>query len=178
MDRSYAVALGTRMRAIRNQQGLSLHGVERKSNGVWKAVVIGSYERGDRAVSVQRLAHIADFYGVPLHEMLPTPPTRLQPDKTPRLALDLTALPRIPAGQGSGVTRFTAAIQERRGDYNGKVLTVREDDLFALSIIYDVAPGMLLRALVAWGVLIGEPSSLYAGLNRNGGGRVQAAGVR
>ena len=65
MATEYARALGGRLRAIRTQQGLSLHGVEEKSEGRWKAVVVGSYERGDRAVTVQRLAELADFYAVP-----------------------------------------------------------------------------------------------------------------
>ena len=47
MTSDYARALGARLRAIRTQQGLSLHGVEKKSKGRWKAVVVGSYERGD-----------------------------------------------------------------------------------------------------------------------------------
>ena len=67
----YAKALGAKLRAIRQQQGLSLHGVEQKSGGRWKAVVVGSYERGDRAVTVQKLAELADFYGVPVNELLP-----------------------------------------------------------------------------------------------------------
>src|SRR5881275_3590820 len=70
-NEGYAKALGTRLRAIRMQQHRSLHGVERKSGGKWKAVVVGSYERGDRAVSVQRLADLADFYGVPVSDLLP-----------------------------------------------------------------------------------------------------------
>ena len=36
-DREYARALGGRLRAVRSQQRLSLHGVERKSGGKWKA---------------------------------------------------------------------------------------------------------------------------------------------
>src|SRR6478752_8256875 len=44
MSQDYAHALGARLRAIRAQQGLSLHGVEEKSEGRWKAVVVGSYE--------------------------------------------------------------------------------------------------------------------------------------
>ena len=47
MASDYARALGARLRAIRTQQGLSLHGVEEKSEGRWKAVVVGSYERGE-----------------------------------------------------------------------------------------------------------------------------------
>src|SRR6266567_446908 len=71
MSTEYAKQLGAKLRAIRTQQGLSLHGVEQKSQGRWKAVVVGSYERGDRAVTVQRLAELAHFYGVPVHELLP-----------------------------------------------------------------------------------------------------------
>ena len=71
MSSEYAKQLGAKLRAIRTQQGLSLHGVEEKSQGRWKAVVVGSYERGDRAVTVQRLAELADFYGVPVQELLP-----------------------------------------------------------------------------------------------------------
>src|SRR3954452_18408278 len=76
-NEGYAKALGTRLRAIRMQQHLSLHGVERKSGGKWKAVVVGSYERGDRAVSVQRLAELADFYGVPVNDLLPGEPVEV-----------------------------------------------------------------------------------------------------
>ena len=153
MNRSYAEALGERMRAIRNQQGLSLHGVERKSRGRWKAVVIGSYERGDRAVSVTRLADIASFYGVPIHELLPDPAPKPMAEQPPRLVLDLTAIPRVPAGQSVGLVRFVSAIQARRGDYNGRVLTIRQEDLMCLAVVYDVAPAVLLRALLAWGVI-------------------------
>ena len=71
MPSDYAKSLGSRLRSIRQQQGLSLQGVEEKSNGRWKAVVVGSYERGDRAVTVQRLAELAEFYGVPVGELLP-----------------------------------------------------------------------------------------------------------
>ena len=66
MAQDYAHALGARLRSIRAQQGLSLHGVEEKSEGRWKAVVVGSYERGDRAVTVAKLAELAEFYGVPV----------------------------------------------------------------------------------------------------------------
>jgi hypothetical protein len=42
MSNDYAKALGAKLRAVRNQQGLSLQGVEAKSQGAWKAVVVGS----------------------------------------------------------------------------------------------------------------------------------------
>jgi transcriptional regulator with XRE-family HTH domain len=69
----YAKTLGARLRAIRTAQGLSLQGVEDLSLGRWKAVVIGSYERGDRAVTVENLDRIAQFYGIPTIDLLPSP---------------------------------------------------------------------------------------------------------
>ena len=68
---TFAKALGARLRAIRTQQGLSLQGVEELSRGRWKAVVVGSYERGDRSVTVEKLAGLAQFYGIPTIDLLP-----------------------------------------------------------------------------------------------------------
>src|SRR3712207_5315318 len=67
----YQRRLGSRLRAIRQQQGLTLQQVEEISSGKWKAVVVGSYERGDRAVSVAKLAELSEFYNVPVSELLP-----------------------------------------------------------------------------------------------------------
>jgi transcriptional regulator with XRE-family HTH domain len=58
------LALGGRLRALRQELGLSLSDVEQSSDGALNAVVMGSYERGDRTVSVVRLDELATFYGV------------------------------------------------------------------------------------------------------------------
>src|ERR1700729_1543076 len=86
----YATELGHRLREIRQQQGLSLHGVQAKSGDRWKAVVIGSYERGDRSITAHRLAELADFYGVPMARLLPgTDSGQDAPPVRRRLMLDL-----------------------------------------------------------------------------------------
>src|SRR6201988_242100 len=96
MSTEYAKALGARLRAIRTQQGLSLHGVEQKSQGRWKAVVVGSYERGDRAVTVQRLAELAHFYGVPVQALLPDAAPTGSSEPPPKLVLGLAAVQSFP----------------------------------------------------------------------------------
>ena len=150
----YAKALGGRLRAIRTQQGLSLHGVEEKSQGRWKAVVVGSYERGDRAVTVQRLSELADFYGVPVGELLPEGHTIVAaPEAAARIIIDLEQLSSVPREQAAPLARYAATIQSQRGDYNGRVLSIRQEDLRSLAVIYDASPSALTERLIGWGVL-------------------------
>jgi transcriptional regulator with XRE-family HTH domain len=143
----YQQQLGQRLRAIRSQQGLTLQDVEDRSEGAWKAVVIGSYERGDRAVSVSKLSALARFYGVPMRELLPeTEAPNGEPHGAPRVVLDLT---RIPADDEAdeamvALSRYARRIQLQRGDYNGRMLSLRADDLKALAIAFDREPEDLL----------------------------------
>lgn len=159
MPSEYAKSLGARLRAIRTQQGLSLHGVEEKSKGRWKAVVVGSYERGDRAVTVQKLSELAAFYGVPVAELLPGGSPSGAAEAPPRLVLDLERLAAAPVEAASPLLRYAATIQSQRGDYNGKVLSIRQEDLRALAVIYDKAPSGLTEDLLRWGVLTPQSSA-------------------
>ena len=149
----YAKALGGRLRAIRTQQGLSLHGVEEKSRGRWKAVVVGSYERGDRAVTVQRLAELAEFYGVPVAELLPEGGAVTNHEPAAKVIIDLERLSQVPPEQAAPLARYAATIQSQRGDYNGRVLSIRHEDLRSLAVIYDSSPSALTEQLITWGVL-------------------------
>jgi transcriptional regulator with XRE-family HTH domain len=155
---SYPQSLGQRLRAIRVQQGLSLHGVEKKSGGRWKGVVIGSYERGSRAVTVQRLAELAEFYGVPVAELLPEGSGGVSIETAPRLILDLERLQELPAAEAAPLARYTSTLQAQRGDYNGRVMSIRHEDLRSLAVIYDDTPSQLAARLVSWGVLTPEPA--------------------
>ena len=152
----YAKVLGSRLRAVRTQQGLSLQGVEEKSKGRWKAVVVGSYERGDRAVTVQRLSELAGFYGIPVHELLPEGQTTSATEPLSRLVIDLEQLSSVPADKAAPLARYAATIQSQRGDYNGRVLSIRQEDLRSLAVIYDASPSALTEQLVGWGVLASD----------------------
>ncbi len=137
----YAKALGAKLRGIRQQQGLSLHGVEQKSGGRWKAVVVGSYERGDRAVTVQKV------------ELLPEGRVPSGAEPATKIVINLERLQQLPAEKVGPLARYAATIQSQRGDYNGKVLSIRTEDLRSLAIIYDMTPGELTEQLIEWGGL-------------------------
>ena len=155
-DIDYAQALGERLRNIRVQKGMSLQDVQQASKGKWKAAVVGAYERGDRNVTVARLSELAGFYGVPVSEILPGddgPVNPGQPEGRRRVVLDLEGLDRVPESDRDPLARFTHAIQIQRGDYNGRVLTIREDDLMALALLYQTTADELSKRLAEWGLL-------------------------
>lgn len=97
-------ALGQRLRAARRHRGWSLGDVEAHTGGEFKASVVGAYERGERAISVQRFVSLSEVYSTPASELLPAP-------FDPELVIDLDAL----AGEdGDLVDRYLAAIQMMR----------------------------------------------------------------
>jgi transcriptional regulator with XRE-family HTH domain len=155
ISREYPKALGERLRNIRLQKGMSLQDVQQASGGKWKAAVVGAYERGDRNVTVARLSELADFYGVPVSEILPeeTQGRTGVTNGRRRVVLDLESLSKVPENDRDPLARFTSAIQVKRGDFNGRVLTIREDDLMALSLLYQTTADDLARRLDEWGLL-------------------------
>lgn len=152
----YQRRLGARLRAIRQQQGLTLQQVEERSTGKWKAVVVGSYERGDRAVSVAKLAELSEFYNVPVSELLPKEAMMGTPSSgaPAKVMLDLRKLSRSDLDpELRPLSRFAHTIQLQRGDFNGSVLTIRGEDLRALSVIYGTDPDELVIRLEDEGIL-------------------------
>lgn len=151
-DQDYAHVFGSRLRAIRAMHGLTLHGVEVKSGGRWMAGTLGSYERGHRAMTVAKLAELANFYDVGIEELLP--------DRVPsrdsgsvKLVIDLHRVATMPADRVGPLARYAAAIQSDREGLGNKMLDIRPDDMRSLATIYGIPPETLTKQLVAWGVL-------------------------
>jgi transcriptional regulator with XRE-family HTH domain len=156
-NRAYAREVGARLRTIRTQQGRSLQQVEALSRGRWKTAAVGSYERGDRMVTVENLAALAAFYGVPVAELLPDTRPDPLPARTARVVLNLPALTGAPGEHAGPLRRWVAEIQRERGDYAGRVLSIRHGDLRTLAILYDRTPDELIDMLRRWKAL--DPTS-------------------
>jgi transcriptional regulator with XRE-family HTH domain len=59
-----AEAAGLALRRARTANGLTLREVVRRSNGIFKASTVAAYERGERAISLQRFCDLAGVYGI------------------------------------------------------------------------------------------------------------------
>jgi transcriptional regulator with XRE-family HTH domain len=140
--------VGERLRAIRRQKGLSLHDVEARSGQEFKASVLGAYERGERAISVPRLLRLAELYRVPPDQLLPRNGNGNGSDveidltdsssslsKGDGFTIDLVRLHETDDEDATVVARYAATIQLQRQDFNGQMLTIRNDDLRVLAAV-------------------------------------------
>jgi len=154
-DKAFTSSVGQRLRAIRQAQGLSLAEVEARSDGRWSASAVGAYERGFRTLSLPRLKSLADFYRVPVAVLLGEPLPVEQTGERRKIVLDLEAMHKI--DPAAPIRRFVQSIIESRGDFNGRVLSLRHDDLKALCTLVggDIPTGV--AQLRSWGVMIDGP---------------------
>ncbi len=150
---AFSIEVGQRLRAVRRARRLSLDDVERKAGGRWSASAIGAYERGFRNLSVPRLHELAVFYEVPMSALLGASeePGRAT-EATSRLVIDLEALGQAP--DVAPILRYLQTIIVARGDFNGRVLSVRRDDVRALCAICQRTEKDLFETLDGWGALL------------------------
>ncbi len=91
---------------------------------------------------------------MPVSELLPAgapPSTKTSPSA--RLVIALNRLQKTTSEPGALLARYAAAIQSQRGDYNGRVLSLREADLQTLATIYGASPTEVTEQLLECGVL-------------------------
>lgn len=164
----YERRVGRRLREVRRQKGLTLQDVEAAPGSDFKTSALSAYERGERAISVPRLQRLAQFYGVPVDQLLPSDllgdeeeeprgdvvapgagdDRRQGPEDLPtRLRVDLRQLEQLSDPEAKMLRRYVEAIQRRRGDFNGRVLTLRHDDLRHLAWVSGTDAVQLLSRL-------------------------------
>ena len=140
-----------KLRMIRKSKGWSLQDVERNSNGKWKAVVIGSYERSDRSISLRKAISLMEFYQVPISELFP----EISPEvKARSISINLAKLAEAQSINSESLRRFTKSIGDRRKDWNGKLLTIRANDLQFLSLLLGLNESAALDYLAEADLLI------------------------
>jgi transcriptional regulator with XRE-family HTH domain len=140
-----------RLRIIRKSKGWSLQDVERNSNGKWKAVVIGSYERSDRSISLRKAISLMEFYQVPISELFP----EISPEAEARsISINLAKLAVDQSSNSESLRKFTKSIGDRRKDWNGKLLTIRANDFQFLTLLLGLNESATLDYLAEADLLI------------------------
>jgi transcriptional regulator with XRE-family HTH domain len=155
---AYSRQVGERLRVIRKQKRLSLQEVEAQSNQEFKASVLGAYERGERALSVPRLDRLAQFYAVPIEQLLPREITgsevaALASPLGEKLAIDVSKLMQLSGSPFEMLARYLRLIQVQRQDFNGRVITVRGDDVRSIAAMLDVPVDQVGDRLLALDLL-------------------------
>ena len=174
---AYARAVGARLRAMRKQMRLSLQAVEAMSEQEFKASVLGAYERGERAISVPRLQRLAKLYDVPVDQLLPPDDAAMTrwgaggthrggrrrsapggpcqtASGTEKVAIDLTKLHTVSGPERDLLRRFLSMIQVHRQDFNGRMITIRAEDVRAIACLFGVTPDSMGSRLDELGLLV------------------------
>jgi transcriptional regulator with XRE-family HTH domain len=141
--------IGANLRKVRKSQGLTLQQVERKSHGAWKAVVVGSYERNDRSLSLKKAIELAEFYHIPIDQLLGIAQPAPTSDTGPRTILDLRRLQAYTKhfDDLTMVSHFAALICAKRKDWNGEVLSLRQSDQTTLALLAFTSEAEILKKL-------------------------------
>lgn len=144
-----------KLREIRKSKGWSLQDVESKSKGKWKAVVIGSYERSDRAISLKKAIELMAFYQVPISALFEENNVGQSNTVNQRpIVIDQRSLAISTDSNLDGVKRLIALIAARRRDWNGEVLSLRSTDLQFLSLLLNTSDQDAIDFLKNGGYLI------------------------
>jgi transcriptional regulator with XRE-family HTH domain len=144
-----------RLRGLRLAAGMTLKQVEIKSRGNWKSVVVGSYERGTRHLSLLKAVELCEFYGADISSLGQFGESEV----SQALVLDLRQLSKLRELPDEIVTitnRLASRITSKRGDRNGTVLSLRELDIETLEVGLGRSRGEVLELLKRRGSLLIE----------------------
>jgi transcriptional regulator with XRE-family HTH domain len=123
--------LRSQLRKVRIAKGLTLRQVSMQSKGTISAIALGSYERGDRSISTEKLLEIAQLYQVPVSELM-TPTEK--GIRSGRVIIDLNKLANNPADSNDAALKIIQRIAHLRHDWNGQVISLRGSDIDLLKI--------------------------------------------
>src|SRR5262249_36931050 len=144
---------GERVGSVRGPKGRARPERGARSRVEGKASGLGAYERGERAISVPRLLRLAEIYQVPGDQLLPRT-TDVDADFTHRdgafeesFTIDLERLRDLDDAEASVLSRYAKTIQLQRQDFNGRLLTIRRDDLRVLAAVLGRRAEELARRL-------------------------------
>lgn len=123
--------IGRALRRVRKARGLTLREVSALSQGEFKGTSVAGYERGERAITLERFCRLCDLYAVS--------PDRLLADvvraagSRGEVQVDLTFLESLGSAEASLVSGFVRQILSLRKEPARSSIALRAGDLEVLA---------------------------------------------
>lgn len=150
-------ALGEVLRDARRRLGLTIREAASRSGTRFRPSAIGGYERGERAISLERFCDMAALYGIPPDRLLADVLDRLRPEGRAEIVVDLTELELLPGEESRRAAELVERVRRQRGTETGDLVSLRAGDLEALAMAFRLPAGDLLRRLEP-AIQLREPS--------------------
>lgn len=144
---NFTVSAGSALRRARRARRLSLHDVRRLSNGHFKPSTLGGYERGERAITLERFCELASLYGMPADRLLADVCDGIKPERRKGMAIDLTRLPLVNTRERDAVADFLDGVRSQRKSPGNEIITLRSQDVEALAFASHLSPSVLVSRL-------------------------------
>ena len=126
--------LQSRLRTVRISKGLTLSQVSALSEGSISAIALGSYERGDRSLSTEKLFAISNIYQIPVAELMSPIEKGIE---SGRVIIDIKKLSTSSDSSNDAALKIVQRIAHMRHDWNGEVISLRSSDVALLKIFAD-----------------------------------------
>jgi transcriptional regulator with XRE-family HTH domain len=126
-----AKEIGAVLRLARAARGLTLRDVSILSSGSFKSSSLASYERGERAISLERFLVLADLYGIPPARMMAQISRRVE-GRAP-IVVDIQMAHTIGGVEGAVLAGFVHEVVALRRQSAPEEISLRDSDLEVLA---------------------------------------------
>ena len=123
--------IGRALRRARRARGWTLRDVAARSDGQFKSTAVASYERGERAISLERFFALTELYEMRPDRILAQIVWRR--GGRPEPTIDRRRLPELPQDEAGAVTGFIEEVRRLRGNTDHETITIRIQDLEVLA---------------------------------------------
>ena len=131
MPGALAREIGDVLRLARRARGLTLRNVSSLSSGRFKPSSLASYERGERALSVEKFLLLADFYDIQPARLIAQISRRAE--GRPPIVVDVQTAHAIDGVEGAVLADFVHEVIALRRQPASEEISLRDGDLEVLA---------------------------------------------
>lgn len=129
---TFAEEVGRVLRHAREAHGLTLRRASHISGGLFRPTSLASYERGERAISLERFCRLSSVYGIPPARLLAEIMRRVE--GRPPWVFDRSSLERLEVPEAQIVEGFVREVTTLRGEEEpSSTISLRAGDLEVLA---------------------------------------------